>query len=403
MKRQRRGVLSALAFCTLWTASAEPAAGEGAAKMAQVEFVKHVIGTETAISVAALDVDGDGQLDVVAAGGPHGGRSEWANRVLWYRAPKWEKGLVCERDEEEIILHTEAVDFVSRRGNGKGTGTPQITVTAAVRGDIWWYRYDRKAREWSGTIIVEEAQNAHGTAVGDIDGDGYVDLLVPTQRGKPTKGMIWARNPGKKRKQKKLWPKYPLAEKFDIAGWQHYVRLADLNNDGKLDALLGSSDRTKGWFGFWLQGKSPTAHWQVKALPGPMKQATNLDAADLNGDGRLDLVGTEGHGLGIWWFPAPDYKPIRIDNTLKSAHCLALGDLDGDGSTDIASCGYESKNVTCFLNRGDGTFHRVDLDDDQCAYDASAVDLDGDGDLDILLAGQKSHNIVWYENRGPEK
>jgi hypothetical protein len=58
--------------------------------------------------------------------------------------------------------------------------------------------------------------------------------------------------------------------------------------------------------------------------------ATNLDAADLNGDGKIDLVGTEGHGAGVWWFPAPDYKPVRIDDTLKSAHCLALGDFDGN-------------------------------------------------------------------------
>ena len=403
MNRQQSRLLVALALSAVCaTCSAERPTTDGADKLRGVEFVKHVIGTETAISVAALDVDGDGRLDVVAAGGPHGGRSEWANRVLWYKAPKWEKGLVCEMDKEEIILHAEAVDFVST-GPAKGNRPPQITVTAAVRGQIWWYWYDREAGMWSGVVIVEDAQNAHGTAVGDIDRDGYVDLLVPTQRGKPTKGMIWARNPGTREKREKLWPKYPLAETFDIAGWQHYVRLADISGDGRLDALLGSSDRKGGWFGFWLQGKSPTAPWQARALPGPMRQATNLDAADLNGDGRLDLVGTEGHGVGIWWFPAPDYKPIRIDETLKSAHCLALGDLDGDGSTDIASCGYESKQVACFLNRGDGTFSRASIDDDQCAYDASAVDLDKDGDLDILLAGQKSHNVVWYENRQPEK
>jgi hypothetical protein len=291
------------------------------------------------------------------------------------------------------------VNFSQRVAKGaRPAAAPEVTLTDGQLGQIWWYRYDRKAVTWAGSLVVDDVGYAHGTAAGDIDGDGYADLLVPYQPDGNRRGVLWARNPGAKGGTDKPWAKHPLASKFDIDGWLHYVRLADLNGDGKPDALLGS-DGQKGWFGYWLQGKDPAAPWEHHALPGPMHMGTNLAAADLNGDGRVDLVGAEGHGKGLWWFPAPDFKPVRIDDTLASAHSLALADLDGDGSVDLASCGYDSKTVAVFLNDGKGSFRKVVLDRDQCAYDMKAVDLDGDGDMDLLLSGQNSGNLVWYENR----
>ncbi len=133
-----------------------------------------------------------------------------------------------------------------------------------------------------------------------------------------------------------------------------------------------------------------------------MKNATNLDAADLNGDARLELVGTEGHGKGVWLFVPPDYTPVRLDDELQSTHSLGLGDVSGDGRIDIVTCGYDSTTVAVFLNRGKLTFERIDIDTDQAAYDLRLVDLNANGRLDILVSGQNSGNLVWYENLGPE-
>ena len=365
-------------------------------------FKKHVIDAVfPGIAVSAVDVDGDGLKDVVAAGGPSGSVSKWSNQVNWYKAPKWERQSVCAlrvgetREEKVVILHIRTVNFSAPAGKVAATGPAEIAVADGLQGKIWWYRYDRTAKSWSGSLIVEGVQGVHGIDVGDVDNDGYADILVPSPRGTPKRSIIWARNPGKAIKKNQIWPRYPLSKTPVIPSHGHYVRLIDINGDGRRDALHAAQN----FLGLWSQGDNPQAPWNLRKLTGPFKRATNPAAADFNGDGRIDVVMSEGHGAGVWWFPAPTFRATAIDTTLQSTHCLTLGDYNGDGRVDIATCGYESKVVACFLNSG-GTFERLDIDTDQCAYDAVSTDLDNDGDIDILLAGQGSHNVVWYENIG---
>jgi hypothetical protein len=382
---KRAGLAIGVLFILSLGAGAEPA---------RPDWVKHVIDPGLpAISAVAFDVDGDGRTDVIAAGGPSGGYSKWSNKVFWYQAPDWTKKPVCELRDKAVILHLDTA-FLSGAGQA---GQPDLIVDDGHFGEIHRCTYNRKTGAWSDALIATNVVGAHGTAAGDIDRDGFPDLAIPSQRGEPRNGMLWIRNPGPAAGTG-LWERVGVAPSNTVPGWQEYVRLADLNGDGRLDILHGSHARS-GWVGFWLQGADPRMAWDLHPLKGPMAQTTNLDAADLNGDGLPDLVAAEGHGVGLWWFPAPDYPAIRLDDTLKSPHNLALADFNGDAAIDVTACGYGSSNTVCYYNNGTGGFARVVIDTNQCAYDIRAVDLDGDGDRDILLSGQNSGNLVWYENR----
>ena len=118
----------------------------------------------------------------------------------------------------------------------------------------------------------------------------------------------------------------------------------------------------------------------------------------MNGDGKTDFIASRGHGRGVLWFEAPNWKLHDINPDLKSPHCRTIADFDQDGDIDAATCAYESRIAAWFENDGKGAFKTHILDEDQAAYDIRSVDMDSDGDLDILIAGQRSKNVVWYEN-----
>src|SRR6185436_17002559 len=129
--------------------------------------------------------------------------------------------------------------------------------------------------------------------------------------------------------------------------------------------------------------------------------ATNIKAADVNRDGKPDVIASCGHGKGIFWFEGPDWRKNAIDAELRDPHALAIGDFDQDGDTDVATASFTALVVRCYRNDGKGAFTPSDIDtgNQQQAYDLKSVDINGDGRLDLILAGRESRNAVLYLNR----
>ncbi len=132
-------------------------------------------------------------------------------------------------------------------------------------------------------------------------------------------------------------------------------------------------------------------------------QATGLNAADFNGDGRLDLIFLSGETSTISLLlaqPGPKFAVAkRIDLPAgASASGLALGDLNEDGQPDLAVCHHDSAEVWLFFGKGDGTFLPpqkvpVPVTKPHC-HAIVAADLNRDHHLDLVLA-ESSDNCVW--------
>lgn len=206
-----------------------------------------------------------------------------------------------------------------------------------------------------------------------------------------------------------------------------HAEVVDLDGDGHLDvvvACLGCfypSDSRVGSV-VWLRGSAGGAFTAVPLLEG-VGRVADVQAADFNGDGKLDLVvaafGWRKCGEVLYLenrtqdWSRPLFVPHVVDGRHGAVH-VPVCDLDGDGRPDfVALLSQEHEAVVAFLNEGGGRFRRETVyAAPHPAFGSSGiqlVDLDGDGRLDVLYTNGDSmdshhlkpyHGVRWLQNRG---
>jgi FG-GAP-like repeat len=356
------------------------------------EWVRHVIveGFPTQTAVAA-DFAGNGRMDVIT-----GDITPNHERTILYVAPDW----------RPIVLYTGIRTIHSAAIDVDGEGRLDFVGSRYHPGLIYWLERPKDSlhETWPYHVVDDAAQGGvdgvHGLWAGDVDRDGKIDLVASSgqPKGRFPDSLVWFRIPPNPRAAAR-WDRYVLADR-DAPGLSHYIGFGDVNGDGRSDVASAAKDSEGGnWFAWWEQGKDPRKPWKKHLIAENQFGATNILMADLNGDGRVDFVGSRGHGTGITWYEAPQWKPHEISSDIKGPHSLAIGDINGDGYPDVVTVAKDSRFAAWFENDGKGNFKQHLIGENQSAYDIRLVDMDGDGDLDILVAGFESNNVVWYENR----
>lgn len=349
-----------------------------------------VFSGESCMTAVAADFTGDGIIDVIADTG--------RGTTRLFAGPDWNE-IRLDSDHGGSYIHSEVWDI-------DGDGDADYVGARYNPGLIMWYEQPDNplTDKWPRRLIDNQVHGIHGVLKGDVDRDGRMDLLATSAQPKPPypNSLAWisaAKNP----RSNEPWQRHIFAER-DAPGLTHYLGFGDINGDGRPDAATGAKGGPQDpsgqgeWFAWWEAGDDPTSPWKKHLLPGEHPGATNIHPADVNADGKVDLVASRGHGRGIIWFEAPHWKVHVIDPSLKEPHCLAVVDIDGDGDTDAATCAYGDKMCVWYENDGHGEFVRHVVGTDQEAYDIRVVDMDGDADMDFLIAGRQSKNVVWYRN-----
>jgi hypothetical protein len=236
---------------------------------------------------------------------------------------------------------------------------------------------------------------AEGVAVGDVNKDGKTDILA---------GAYWFEAPG--------WEKHELAEPqkffYDKGYSNAFVsQTMDVNLDGWLDFVrIGFPGKEALWF---ENPKKKAGHWPVHTIHGTVGNES-AGFADVDQDGKLDLLGGNSALGQMNWFRAPvsrkdlTWQQFTISKEKSPgsepfSHGLGLGDINKDGRGDviIKEGWWEAPPDPLQPN---WIFHPAALGE-ACAQ-MYAYDLDGDGDQDVISSSAHNVGIWWYEQKGEE-
>ena len=181
------------------------------------------------------------------------------------------------------------------------------------------------------------------------------------------------------------------------------VILADLDNDGDPDiASASSGDNTIAVFKNIDRG----IFCEIKEVVDDNAiGARTVVAADLNGDGWLDLASASKDDDSVSWYPNDGtghfHEKIIISSGKESAgaYSLVAVDIDQDGDEDLVVASNGNDHVSIWRNDGSGNFEKTLVyDNADFVLSVTAVDFDGDGDIDIASASFFDGHINWYEN-----
>ncbi|MCK4921145.1 MAG: VCBS repeat-containing protein [Bacteroidales bacterium] len=351
------------------------------------EKIIYYSDTVVPASVYVCDPDTDGDADVLAA---------FYNEIYLYRNTDG-KGTFAEG---EIIVNLDG-ESTSIHAVDLDVDGDQDLIATVVNTDklVWYENTDGKGLFGPQQVISTEVDRPWSVFASDIDADGDPDILSTSVFDEK---IAWYENTdglGNFGPQRIIQTSIP---------WPNAVRTADLNTNGYQDVFFVSgsyNDSRISWINN-LDGKG--TYDSMMDISEQAKGARFVDAADLDGDGDMDILSASIFDDKIAWYENTDGKgafgPQKVISTLANgAVYVHAADLDGDGDQDVLSASNIDDKIAWYENRdGQGTFgpeQVIALN----AWEAGFVhvtDVDNDGLPDVLSASI-DFKIAWYKNTYP--
>lgn len=325
----------------------------------------------------AGDLDGDGDVDIVSA-------SNDDDKIAWYEN---ENGLGSFG--VQIVLTSNANGAQKARlVDLDEDGDLDIVFCSVNDGKVAWIENTDGAGNFSSVKIIDILPQVTEVSVGDINGDNQIDIVAATNVGNE---IVWYANEGNADSFGNPQQVNPYLDSYELA-------LRDMDGDNDLDVLVSSYivlDEIA-WFenmdgqGSFNQEKNIVIESGIRYFT-----ATDIDDDEdidfvfpFESNNRLMMAENSGNGLSFI------YK--TIDFGIENYIAATIGDLDSDGLLDIVSRGSQMivhKNTGNYTERftnqiiSNAQFGTTDL-----------VDVNADDKLDIVYHSGAGRS--WCENNG---
>jgi hypothetical protein len=236
--------------------------------------------------------------------------------------------------------------------------------------------------------------STRNAAVADINGDRLPDIIVANRDSPARAANYVCLNRGKGQFDDDC---FAFSKESATT-----ITPADVDGDGRTDLIVPHRD---GGQSHVYINKSAGAELTFTPIPfGPANATIRASAAaDLDRDGLTDIVAIDEKRGVFAFFGERGQKwstAVPIGERGRTPYALAVGDLNSDGAIDVI-VGHVEAPSTVFFNAGSGSgFSPVDFGDGKgTAYGFAIADLDNDGRLDIAIARSEAPNVVYFGGR----
>ncbi|MCX7045660.1 MAG: FG-GAP-like repeat-containing protein [Candidatus Sumerlaeota bacterium] len=356
------------------------------------------------------DINGNGLADVVAV--------RKSNEIAWFeRQPFQDENWISHAVEPIPFTSLTSVVKLAKVDRDDALDVIGIGHDPADNRMFWWRNEDARGTTWSQHLVAAFGSTADYIAMdtADFNGDGYNDIVTVSQNSGQIKIL---ENPSSQVLTANSWTAHSL-ETGRIA--LNRVITADMDRDGACDFVVAAPFDAS--IIFYRNQRTGHGGWNIAWEEIPITidyfDLRNIYVADMNGDGKPDVLAASDNGFtgnNITWFENPGtttpiWQEHVISNALYGIQSVWAADMDGDGDMDVLQAESDVGGIHILawwenLDGRGGQWAEHDIitqaDANALAFPAAimAADISRDGKLDVIAASPSQNTIAWWPNRG---